>query len=137
MTVELTKKIIEGLSNYNLTPEIIADNGWHYCGGNSGRHLNYFKLCFPLKKLPTWTNKCICGHDISENCYITDDDEILVLGNCCIKKFVPKSTRTCEICKEPHKNRIVNKCNSCRKGVCDECGKTCNDKYKKCYDCFK
>ena len=61
-------------------------------------------------------NTCICGHDISENCYITDGNIIIVLGNCCIRKYLPKTQcgRTCRICKQPHKNRKNNICNKCR-----------------------
>jgi len=85
--------------------------------------------------LPEPTDECVCGHHIAENCYITDGERILILGICCIKKFIPKNTRTCEKCEEPHKNRIVNRCNNCRIGVCDNCSKNCNESYKKCYNC--
>ena len=30
---------------------------------------------------------------------------------------------------------MINKCNNCRKGVCDECDKECEESYKKCYKC--
>jgi hypothetical protein len=118
MSIELTKKFIEGLKNYNLTYLDIVNNNFHYCGGNNERHLNYYKLCFNNKELPEKIDKCICGHKISENCYITDGKIILTLGNCCIKKFLPKdkSGRTCEKCGKSHKNRKVNLCNNCKNG---------------------
>lgn len=134
-SLELTTKFIEGLKKYDLTYDEITNSNWKYCGGRNGHHLNYFKLCFKHDKLPEIETNCVCGHHIEENCYITDGKEILVLGNCCIKKFIPKSSRTCENCGEPHKNRIVNRCNDCRKGICDVCDKTCDSKYKKCYNC--
>ena len=134
-SLELTTKFIKGLKNYNLTYDEIKNSNWKYCGGRTGHHLNYFKLCFKNNKLPDIVNECVCGHHIEENCYITDGKEILVLGNCCIKKFISKSSRTCDNCGEPHKNRIVNRCNNCRKGICDDCDKKCNEIYKKCYDC--
>ena len=134
-TLELTEKFIKGLQNYDLTYDEIKNNNWRYCGGSTGRHFNYFKLCFEDQNLPDSTNECVCGHRIKENCYITDEEHILVLGNCCIKKFIPKSSRTCEKCGEPHKNRVVNRCYDCRIGICDKCNKPCDERYKKCYNC--
>jgi hypothetical protein len=135
MTLELTNKFINGLKNYDLTYDDILNNNWKYCGGRNGRHLNYFKLSCKNDNLPDYVNKCVCGHFIEENCFITNGNQILVLGNCCIQKFIPKSSRTCENCGEPHKNRIVNRCNYCRIGICDICNKKCNKLYKKCYHC--
>jgi len=134
-SLNLTERFMKGLSNYGLSYETIKKSGWKYCGGNSGRHLKYFKLSCPNDDLPEQADECVCGHHIEENCYITDGIEILILGNCCIKKFVPKSSRTCEICEKPHKNRIVNRCAECRVGRCDGCGKYCDESYKKCYKC--
>ena len=59
-------------------------------------------------------------------------DEIIVLGNCCIKKFIPSSGRTCEECDEPHRNRKHNICNSCLENRCFECLIPCSGKYKYC-----
>jgi hypothetical protein len=131
----LTDKFIKGLKEYNLSYEQIQK--WKYCGGNQDRHLNYFRICCPGEDLPERVDYCVCGHKIIENCYITSEngDLLLVLGNCCIKKFIPKSSRTCEKCGDPHKNRTVNRCNDCRYGICDICNKICNKKYKKCYHC--
>ena len=123
MTLDLTNHFIKGLKEYNLTIKEIEKGQWKYCGGDKGRHLNYWKLCFPNYPTPDKVNECVCGHRIEGNCYITDDfndGEILILGNCCIKKFCPKSSRTCEICEQPHKNRKVHEC---RKGICDNCNK--------------
>lgn len=134
-TLELTEKFIKGLDDFGLTIDEIKNN-WKYCGGNKGRHLNYFKLCCKNEEIPEIVNKCVCGHDIQENCYITNDISILILGNCCIKKFIPKSSRTCETCNKPHKNRKINKCNDCRRNRCEICRKECDYKYKRCYGCF-
>jgi hypothetical protein len=114
----MSDAFIKGLKNYNISYDDIRANKWKYCGGDTGRHANYFRQCFPLDVYTLDINHedhCICGHYIVENCFITnDEDEILVLGNCCIKKFIPRCTRTCELCKIPHKNRKDNKCNTCR-----------------------
>lgn len=128
--------------NYNMTMNDIVVNGYKYCGGNKGRHLNYFRLFFSNDKpLPTRVHKCVCGHDIVENCYIINEtrDKIIVLGNCCIKRFLSKdkSGRTCEVCGKPHKNRSVNQCNDCRVSYCIECGEKClKYNYKYCYLCY-
>lgn len=126
---------LRGLMEYNMTLEDIEKSGWKYCGGSRGRHMNYWKTCYGNMPLPKHEEHCVCNHKITENCYITDGKEILVLGMCCIKRFIPKSTRTCEKCGEPHKNRVVNRCNECRLGVCDGCGTEIDEWYKKCLPC--
>jgi hypothetical protein len=148
-------RFTNGLKQYNLTQEELIN--WKYCGGNTGSHLNYFRLCFGDKEpLPEHTNKCICGHPITENCYIENGEELIVLGSCCVKRFITKR-RTCGICNEPHKNIKINRCNDCRvkcdkcrkeykhgkfslcsdcrKGTCDICSKKCNPNYNTCYTC--
>ena len=134
-SLKLTERFIKGLQNYNISFDEIKAGKFRYCGGNMNRHLNYYNLLYPDKDLPPLEDNCICGHHINENCYITDGKQTLVLGNCCIKKFIPKSSRTCEICGDSHRNRVVNKCNECRMGICDICSKPCNPLYKKCYNC--
>lgn len=136
----LTDKFIKGLQNYNLKKEDMEQ--FKYCGGNKGSHFNYFKIFFRerLQENPKWSpvqkDHCICGHIISENCYIINNTElILILGNCCIKKFVPTNKRSCEKCGNHHRNRNVNRCNECRFGVCDYCNKKCGKKYHLCWDC--
>jgi len=134
-SLALTKRFIEGLKNYSLSLDDIKNGNWKYCGGNAGSHLNYFKMCRKNSPLPESVAHCVCGHHIKDNCYITDGKKFLILGNCCIKKFIPKSSRTCEKCEKPHKNRIVNRCNKCRIGICDKCNKSCFKAYKKCFTC--
>lgn len=135
---------------------------WKYCGGDRNSKLEYFYLNFKNEReLPQHEDKCVCGHKIKENCYITNKDIILVLGNCCIKKYIDKSGRTCEkcgkphqrrkinlckecdvkpktgklceICGEPHRRRITNRCQDCSDRLCNYCDKECN--YDECWDC--
>ena len=134
-TLQLRQKFIDGLAKYNLTYDDVKNN-FRYYGGDTGRHRNYLSICHTYKlPLPSHAKKCVCDHNIVENCYITDDKQILVIGNCCIKKFITKSSRTCERCHASHNNRIVNRCNDCRKGRCDTCDKPCSETYKKCWKC--
>jgi hypothetical protein len=128
--------------NYDMDYETIKID-WKYCGGDTGRHLNYYRLCYKKAKLPEHHNYCVCGHFITENCFITDNKQLLVLGNCCIKAFLVKNGRTCEDCGNSHKNRIINKCNDCKNkekykycSVC-KCEKHPNYiKYSRCYNCY-
>ena len=136
-STDLTDSFINGLMSYNINYDEITSGKWKYCGGNVGTHLNYFQICHQNRVLPPFTDYCVCGHKIFINCYITNNETILVLGNCCIKKFIQQSSRTCEKCGQPHKNRIVNRCHHCRSGVCDSCHKVCHPKYKKCFNCCK
>lgn len=134
--MSMSTRFMKGLKDHNINNKEIKDGDWKYCGGDQGRHLNYFNLTHKNKDIPHHVDKCICGHHIEENCFISNNDRIIVLGNCCIKRFIPKSTRTCSECSEPHKNRIVDRCNECRIGICDECDCDIDVKYKKCYNCF-
>ena len=133
-STELTRKFIQGLEAHGLTYEEVKQN-WKYAGGNMGSHLNYYNLCYSHLEPPAILDRCVCEHLIKENCYATNGRDFLVIGNCCIKKFLSKKTRTCDECGEPHKNRIVNRCNLCRQGRCDSCGISCGTIYKTCYKC--
>jgi uracil-DNA glycosylase len=115
MTQSISKRFHNGLSKYNISLDNLKKR-WKYCGGELGRHLNYYNLCCKGEKMPEHEDRCICGHRIKENCYITDGEYILTLGNCCVKRFLPYNTRTCERCNKMHRNRKDNLCIKCRKG---------------------
>ena len=112
----------KGLLEYNLTLDEIITSGWKYCGGDTGRHAKYFKISCPNDIRPEHTNNCVCGHFIKRNCYITNaaETDIIILGSCCIKKFIPKekSGRTCKNCGMSHKNRKYDLCNNCKPSSC-------------------
>ena len=152
-------KFKKGLEKYGLRYDDVINN-YRYCGGDYDHHLNYFLLSYKYYEKPNKKFNCICDHVIKRNCYITNGDNMLVLGNCCIKRFILNSSRTCEVCGEGHKNRkdnkcnncrrnlcevcgkehkneMVKRCNNCRKGLCDICDKRIKDNYTKCYDCYK
>ena len=138
---KLTKRFIEGLKKYSITLSDIEDGNFRYSGGDSDRHYRYYRLKYGFnRKLPPHSDSCVCNHKIVENCYISDNDSktFIVMGNCCIKKFLPKhkQCRTCDICYQPHKNRKVNHCNQCRLNFCYDCDTLLKNKaYKRCYDC--
>ena len=118
-----------------MTLEDIRKN-WKYAGGDSRSHLTYFEICFPKKRLPTHKDVCICSQAINENYELTNNNDFLVIGNCCIKRFVPKCTRTCEKCEKPHKNRKDNICSECRELICQRCKGSCKKEYPFCYSCY-
>jgi hypothetical protein len=138
-TIQLNKSLINGFIELGLDPDDIKEN-YKYSGGDYDSHLNYYKLIFN-NNMPSIqkTTQCVCKVKIVHNCYITknnDIDTIIVIGNCCIKRFMKHTGRTCDECDEPHKNRLMNKCNDCKKkyNIC-ECGKIINKKYKSCFTC--
>ena len=135
--INLRIRFKQGLIDRGFNPDDIIKN-WKYCGGDTeNKDKNYFKTYF--KNIEVLIDEkeeyCVCGHAITNNCYITNDEEILVIGSCCIKKFIKNKTRTCEKCNEPHNNRACNRCNNCRKGVCDKCDEKYPKQYKYCWSC--
>ena len=136
-------KLSRVLLALGLTDESQLD-GFKYCGGDTAEHKNYFKLLYGDNEKPAHSETCVCGHKITENCYVTDSDgKMYVIGNCCIKQFLKKSGRTCEICAKPHKNRKDNLCAGCRsqkmpprvnENHCEDCGELCG-KFDRCYAC--
>lgn len=109
-----TQEFLRGLETHGGSRNV---NHYKYAGGSQGRHEKYYRLQSTDKdlKFPDSVTKCMCGHTIKENCYIKNilTGQFVVLGNCCIKKFIPKAGRTCDECAEPHKNRNYNMCNPC------------------------
>lgn len=141
--MDQNERFIRGLMQYDLTISEINNSGWKYCGGDDAAgkaHVNYFRLIFGVspEEVPIGKeDSCICGQHIVRNFYICDgkEEEILVLGSECINKFIANNKRICELCNSPHRNRIVNRCNDCRNGLCDKCNKRIDEKYKLCYNC--
>ena len=137
---KLSQAFINGLKEMDLDYLDVKEN-WKYYGGNKGSHLNYYRL-ITNDPLPEQFHKCVCNHTIKENCYITnpEETELIIIGNCCIKKFIDKKGRTCSNCKAPHKKRKDNLCTDCRNlKKCTGCNQLLNKNhgYKFCtYRCF-
>lgn len=150
----LHERFIIGLKDkYDMVPSDL--NGWWYIGGEerdtdgdgdavtTTRYFDLVKknnpgLIASLEPLPR-SNECVCCHEIKYNHWITDGTKVLVIGSCCKKQFAESygvaSGRNCDICHDAHKNRKVNRCNKCRKGLCDNCSSVCDPKYKLCLMC--
>ena len=107
-------KFIRGLRPYGLSYKDVKK--WKYCGGNKGRHLTKFRISCRGEDLPSVSEECVCGKKITENLYITDakDENILVLGPCCIKLYdVPKWRRHCTKCGKWQTSVTGNLCKPC------------------------
>lgn len=102
---------------------------YYSVGSNTITGLTNFYKIFGNTKLPSaYSNKCICDTKIKTNFYLhnTISDKIIVVGNCCKKKFILKSQIVygkCKICASYHKNRSDNFCNICRKDYVLQFGK--------------
>ena len=131
----LTERFKKGLENEGIPLEDIDNGTWKYAGGDRREHVRYFRQCSFKIPAPPHKEWCICGQKIDHNCFITNLKRLVVIGNCCIKKFLAKCGRTCELCGEPHKHRIGNLCKACRVGRCWICGDTVKKQYKRCLPC--
>jgi len=110
----LSRRFLTGLKKNNLSLKELKEK-WKYIGGESGHHLNYFKKHYGDEDLPDHYDYCVCGHRIKNNCWISDGEYVLAVGESCVNKFVPKNNKLCEECGEKHRNRKDNKCCKCRR----------------------
>jgi hypothetical protein len=139
MSIKLRKNFLEGLETRGITIDEFMK--YKYAGGNKGSHRNYFKICGLLDKEPMITNKCICNHDIEEQCYLANDNkQVLIIGNCCIKHFLPEENqgRHCEKCNKKHRNTKDNYCKDCRELCINiECFNIKKSYNSQCNECYK
>lgn len=108
----LSKRFISGLEKRGITL-LDIENNYYYIGGEEGDHLIYFNQHYPELKMPEHHDVCICGHRMKSNCYISNGETILALGENCCKKFIKQ--KSCGECGEKHRNRKDNLCCNCRK----------------------
>jgi len=117
---DLYHRFVNAIRDLSVDPDKWEEE-WRYAGGDYSQHLGYYKLKFGDVTIPSKKDKCICGHGIRRNNYLESkiNGRLAIVGSCCIGKFIPKDKpcRTCSICREPHKNRKDNYCNSCRGGT--------------------
>lgn len=124
---------------------------WEWVGGclpnyeDDQSGIAYFNYYFKGKRdPPEIENRCVCTHDIYENCWIYNrqTDIVEVVGNCCIQKFMGNSNKKngkikkCKNCKSPHNNRKTVYCNKCRDyQYCKSCDKHISPSKRICDDC--
>jgi len=111
---------------------------YKYAGGNQNEHASYWNMLKLGIPPPPLKDHCVCGTRIVEQCYMYSEtfQDLIVMGNCCIKKYAKHSTRTCERCDKPHRNRTVNRCNACKNiSQCTSCDKFIKGTFTLCYTC--
>jgi len=112
---ELSIRFKKGLKANGITEEELH-NEYYYIGGDFSYHVNYCqKNKLEIPENPT--NRCLCGHKIRNNIFITNGDKILSLGSACYAKFSKKGKqpKQCKDCGIKHRNRKDNLCIRCRK----------------------
>lgn len=86
-----------------------------YKSKNNEEKTNYMKAFEENSDLewPKHSLLCVCGHWIKKQCYIQNilTNEIIVVGNCCIKKFNIK--KKCIQCQNTHNRTKYNICIDC------------------------
>lgn len=127
----LHDRFVKGLrEGYGMTDIDIArvENEWWWCGGRSQRtdedgkvieiiDEKTFRYTFPDVSIPfpDYDKECVCGQKLPiNNAWITNKDEIIIIGICCKDMFILRRGKTCSRCKKAHRNRVGNDCNSCR-----------------------
>lgn len=106
-----------------------------YVGDNyTDTGMNYWRMN-NIGKYPPCSLYCICNHYIIRQAYIYDGKDVLVVGCCCIKRFIKSGlNRTCMMCKKKHQRRNTDKCNSC-KTKCFTCWGKCEERFVNCILC--
>jgi hypothetical protein len=123
----------KSLYDIGLDPYIVFNT--YVCVGGDGyersqiidkknhKHIAEFRANFGNLNFPEYINKCLCDHHIEENCYISSDfkvyDKILIIGNCCYKRFIKNKQRLCINCESRHEQQ---------NGYCKPCTKIRNSK---------
>lgn len=134
---------------------------FRYCGADTNDTTrNYWNLTSKNKQLPAKKYKCICGKNITNNYYITNDKDVLIICSNCNKNNIKHNKKSCEKCGENHRNIKDNFCNACRKDrieyfdqcdlcknyesfaiynsiICDNCINETKLKANKCSNCNK
>ena len=122
---ELNDFVYIGGSGYYTNDHTRADNE---IGFKDTPQYNYYMRFWKdyltmkeIRKVRPDTNKCICGHDIMENCWLIKEngntiDIAPVIGNCCIKNFLPElKIKHCDICNAEHNRWKYSVCKECEK----------------------
>jgi hypothetical protein len=112
----ISRRFKEGIEALDYTIEEISH--WKYCGGCHDQE--YWRLLWPSREFPPYSTKCACDQVIKYNCWITPDKndpngDIITLGRCCIRRFIPCHKKTCRDCGGGHRSTMVDYCSKCIK----------------------
>ena len=120
------QKIINGFKLRRIDSEMVKN--YSYCGGESGSSKNYFDHHYVQLNAPPHETHCVCGSLIVKNYYIRHrlTDQIIVVGICCVTKFVSgslhKPYNQLEKC-----GRCCNLCHTCKSESNNESDASSND----------
>lgn len=146
-----------------IPKKLLKFTSYFYCGGEEGPQEEYFKEFQQKYNLikPIHSYHCVCGSKIKHNLYITNKEEVLIVGTTCASHFT-NFYKTCSMCSIKHKNYDSNKCTKCKKkyaksngktyenrnydkdssyyrekysGYCIDCNKKCSYNFEKCFNC--
>jgi hypothetical protein len=78
-------------------------------------YLYYIRTFSNIFDAPAFVNECICTHGILQNCFIYNklNGNVLVVGNCCIDRFLIDKNKLCNVCLEPFDNTRNSLCSIC------------------------
>jgi hypothetical protein len=133
MADKLYERFVKGAEDLGVSAERLMN--FYYCGSSKPEGVKYFKQFFKGKvPIPETDPKCICGSNIEHTYWITDRKVILTVGSCCIRRYIAACGKTCEDCGSEHKNRTMNKCNTCKQEYrkCEDCDEIIPKKYTRC-----
>jgi hypothetical protein len=62
-------------------------------------------------------NECLCGHIIKNHKVISNDIIHLIVGACCVKRFIKKDNQIskCKRCNMDHNKRVNSLCEPCKR----------------------
>jgi hypothetical protein len=102
-----------------LLEELGKVEDWEYAGKKGDRFSKTMKEHYSFVR-PPYSSYCACGHFIITNCYVRNlnNNEIKVVGNCCIQKW--KIEKKCGTCNTKHHRWKYTICSSCEKEAREE-----------------
>lgn len=98
----------------------IIPTEWSLVGGNRHFRRIMWNQKHPGTDLPATINKCLCGANMTENCYIFHSQykKMLIVCNDCVQRLVDEEdNRRCVMCFQTHRNTIDLYCSGCRGGL--------------------
>tara|TARA_R100001463_G_scaffold134493_1_gene196731 strand:- start:250 stop:783 length:534 start_codon:yes stop_codon:yes gene_type:complete len=100
---------------YGYTKEDMKD---FICIGSSKTHTDIPCGLEHKISIPALVSECVCTHDIEENCWIWNEktNEVITIGNECVKKFLPEGNgkvKRCGKCFKQNRKRKSNFCDEC------------------------
>lgn len=108
--------MLDEISSISITDVNANRSRYYYAGGDSGSHLEYWRIVNSANQyqVPTQTLPCMCSRE--QHYYINQNGEVIKINICCAERLIPTINRskTCSLCRKPHNSNTDNYCNKCR-----------------------